>query len=104
MILIGTVARKTAVVVDDIADTCGTLALASKVLIENGAKRCIAIVTHGCLSGAAIDVVEDSRLECLVVCNTLPLHKKAKQSAKIKTVDVSPIFTDAIRRTHHGES
>jgi len=95
---------KTAVIVDDIADTCGTLALAAKVLTENGAQRCIAIVTHGFLSGPAIEVIEDSPLERLVVANTLPLREKAKKCSKIHTIDVSYTIAEAIRRTHNGES
>lgn len=104
MILVGTVKGKTAIIVDDIADTCGTLALAAKVLIENDADRCIAIVTHGFLSGPAIPVVENSCLERLVVANTLPLQENARKCPKIHTIDVSHTIAEAIRRTHNGES
>ncbi|EXJ90481.1 ribose-phosphate pyrophosphokinase [Capronia coronata CBS 617.96] len=104
MILVGGVAGKTAIIVDDIADTCGTLALAAQVLIDNGAQRCIAIVTHGFLSGQALQVIEKSALERLVVTNTLPLPEKAKSCSKIHTIDVGSTIAEAIRRTHNGES
>lgn len=104
MILVGSVTGKTAIIVDDIADTCGTLALASKILGEHGALRSIAIVTHGFLSGPSIAVVENSELERLVVANTLPLPEGAKACSKIHQMDVSGIIAEAIRRTHNGES
>jgi ribose-phosphate pyrophosphokinase len=104
MILVGNVANKTAVIVDDIADTCGTLALASKILREHGAQRSIAIVTHGFLSGPSVAVIESSDLERLVVSNTLPLPTPAQSCAKIQQMDISPILAEAIRRTHNGES
>ncbi|KAG8913881.1 hypothetical protein FRC01_004342 [Tulasnella sp. 417] len=66
MILVGNVKDKTAVLVDDMADTCGTLALAAQHLIEAGAKQIIAIVTHGILSGNALETIEKSPLESLL--------------------------------------
>ncbi|KAH8693208.1 phosphoribosyl diphosphate synthase [Talaromyces proteolyticus] len=104
MILVGDVKNKIAIIVDDIADTCGTLASASKILKEHGAQKSIAIVTHGFLSGPSVGVIESSDLERLVVANTLPLPALAKSCAKIQQVDISPIIAEAIRRTHNGES
>ncbi|KAH8668835.1 phosphoribosyltransferase-like protein [Xylariales sp. PMI_506] len=104
MILVGNVVDKTAVLVDDIADTCGTLALAAKILKENGARKSVAIVTHGFLSGPSVTVVESSDLERLVVSNTLPLPDLAKSCSKIHQMDISQTLAEAIRRTHNGES
>lgn len=104
MILVGSVTGKTAIIVDDIADTCGTLALASQVLMDNGARNCCAIVTHGFLTGPAIERIEQSSLERLVVSNTLPLSDEARQCRKIHTIDISGIIAEAVRRTHNSES
>ncbi|RVX66952.1 Ribose-phosphate pyrophosphokinase 3 [Exophiala mesophila] len=104
MILVGSVTGKTAIVVDDIADTCGTLALASQVLMDNGARSCCAIVTHGFLTGPAIERIEKSSLDRLVVSNTLPLSDEALQCRKIHTIDISGIIAEAVRRTHNSES
>lgn len=104
MILVGSVKDKVAIIVDDIADTCGTIATAAEVLIDNGATNCYALVTHGFLSGPAIERIEASKLDRLVVANTLPLSFAAKQCSKITTIDVSGIIAEAIRRTHNSES
>lgn len=104
MILVGNVTGKTAILVDDIADTCGTLALASKILKEQGVTNVIAIVTHGFLSGPSVTVIEDSDLDKLIVCNTLPLPNHAKSCKKIQQIDISFTIAEAIRRTHNGES
>lgn len=104
MILVGSVQNKTAIIVDDIADTCGTLALAAQVLAENGAKSCSAIVVHGFLSGPAIERLEASSLEKLIVANTIPLSVSAKACSRIQTIDVSHVFAEAIRRTYNRES
>ncbi|OQU97685.1 hypothetical protein CLAIMM_03579 [Cladophialophora immunda] len=104
MILVGNVTGKTAIIIDDIADTCGTIALASKILTENGAQKCIALVVHAFLSGRAIDVIENSALDEIVVANTIPLSQRARECSKIRTMDVSAMLGEAIRRTHYGES
>ncbi|OAG38461.1 hypothetical protein AYO21_07283 [Fonsecaea monophora] len=104
MILVGSVLNKTAVIVDDIADTCGTLIMAADVLKSHGAISCRAVVVHGFLSGPAIQKIEESSLERLVVTNTLPLSPTAQKCPKIESIDVSGIIAEAIRRTHHGES
>ena len=67
MVLVGEVSNKICVLVDDMADTCGTLGLAAKVLIDNGAVSVYAVVTHAVLSGKAIDVINNSQLTRLVV-------------------------------------
>ncbi|KAK9761614.1 ribose phosphate diphosphokinase subunit prs4 [Basidiobolus ranarum] len=104
MVLVGDVRGKIGILVDDMADTCGTLGLAAKTLIDNGATQVYAIVTHGVLSGKAIEVINNSVLEKVVVTNTIPHEDKKKLCSKIETIDVSPTLAEAIRRTHNGES
>ncbi|RUS19015.1 ribose-phosphate pyrophosphokinase 3 [Endogone sp. FLAS-F59071] len=104
MVLVGEVTGKIAILVDDMADTCGTLGLAAKTLVENGAVKVYAIVAHGILSGKAIQVINDSVIEKLVVTNTIPNEIKKLQCPKIDTIDIAPTLAEAIRRTHNGES
>lgn len=104
MTLVGNVSDKVAVIVDDMADTCGTLAAAAKILIDSGASKVYAIVAHGVLSGKAIAVINDSLLEQVVVTNTIPHDEKQAICPKLKTIDISATLSEAIRRTHNGES
>ncbi|KAJ3350106.1 hypothetical protein HDU83_009887 [Entophlyctis luteolus] len=104
MVLVGDVKGRPCVLVDDMADTCGTLGLAAKTLMDNGATAVYAIVTHGVLSGKAISVINDSKLTKVVVTNTIPHEDKKLLCPKIDTIDVAPMFAEAIRRTHNGES
>ncbi|KAH3663666.1 hypothetical protein OGAPHI_005067 [Ogataea philodendri] len=104
MVLVGDVTGKTCIIVDDMADTCGTLAKAAEVLLENGAKEVIAIVTHGILSGKAIENINKSKLERVVCTNTVPFEEKSKLCPKLDTIDVSGVLAEAIRRLHNGET
>jgi len=104
MVLVGDVRDKNAILVDDMADTCGTLGLAAKTLRDNGALHVYAIVTHGILSGKAIGVINESVLERVVVTNTIPHENKMLRCAKLDVIDVSSTLAEAIRRTHNGES
>ena len=76
MVLVGDVRGKIAILVDDMADTCGTLGLAATTLVDNGAEKVYAIVAHGILSGKAVKVINDSVIEKLVVSNTIPHDDK----------------------------
>ncbi|EST07372.1 Ribose-phosphate diphosphokinase [Kalmanozyma brasiliensis GHG001] len=104
MVLVGNVEGKVAILVDDMADTCGTLELAAAQLIEYGAERVLAIVTHGILSGPALDRIASSRLEKLVVTNTLPQSQNRAKCSKIEEIDISHVLAETIRRSHYGES
>ena len=113
MTLVGNVEDKTAVVVDDMADTCGTLAKAAETLIKHGAKDVVALVTHGILSGKAVEVLKSSQLSRLVVTNTVPIPEEKVEALKVadgdkgcrlETIDISPVLAEACRRTHNGES
>lgn len=104
MVLVGDVKGKTAIIVDDMADTCGTLAKAAQTVMDHGAKAVVAIVTHGILSGNAIETLNKSCLTSVVVTNTVPLGDKMERCDRLKQIDISPTLAEAIRRTHNGES
>ncbi|AMD22633.1 HHL137Wp [Eremothecium sinecaudum] len=101
MVLVGDVTGKSCIIVDDMADTCGTLSKATDTLIENGAKEVIAIVTHGIFSGSARTVLKNSKLAKIVSTNTVPVDLNLDIYDQI---DISAILADAIRRLHNGES
>jgi len=104
MVLVGDVKGKTAIIVDDMADTCGTMVMAAEKLTEFGAEKVLGIVTHGILSDPAIQRLNDSSIERLVVTNTIPQSENMKQCTKLEVIDISVILSEAIRRTHNGES
>jgi len=104
MVLVGSVKDKVAILVDDMADTCGTLKLAGSKLLEAGATKVHAIATHGVFSGPAVSRLQDSGFESVVVTNTIPQDSKIAQCPLIRVIDISPILAEAIRRTHNGES
>ena len=104
MILVGHVKDKVAILVDDMADTCGTLCLAAKHLSEAGASKIFGLVTHGILSGNALKPVSESALEKLVVTNTLPQDENIAKCSKIEVIDIGNVLAEVIRRSHNGES
>lgn len=104
MVLVGRVKGKTAILVDDMADTCGTLCLAAQHLMEAGTEKVYAIVTHGILSGNALANVEASALEKLIVTNTLPQKANQEACSKIEVIDIGAVLGEVIRRSHYGES
>jgi ribose-phosphate pyrophosphokinase len=104
MNLIGDVKGKTALMLDDMVDTAGTLTQGAKAVVEHGAKRVVAYAIHPVLSGPAIQRIEDSVLEELVVTNTVQLSPAAKACKKVTQLSVSRIFGEAIRRIYTAES
>lgn len=104
MVLVGDVADKTCVLIDDMADTCGTLCKAADVLLANGARKVVAMVTHGIFSGAAVDRLNRSQLDRVVCTNSIPLTETLAACPKLHLMDVSPTLAEAIRRLHNGES
>ncbi|KAL6947546.1 ribose phosphate diphosphokinase subunit prs3 [Hanseniaspora osmophila] len=104
MVLVGDVTDKVCIIVDDMADTCGTLAKAADVLLDHGAKKVMAIVTHGVLSGNAIQNINNSRLDRVVCTNTVPFEEKMILCSKLDVIDVSRVLAESIRRLHNGES
>lgn len=104
MHLIGDVANKTAVIVDDMIDTAGTLTQAVDSLLKNGAKRVFAIATHPVLSGPAISRITESPIEKVFVADTIPLSEQAVRSGKIQVITVAPVLAEAIKRIHDHDS
>lgn len=104
MHLIGDVTNKTAIIVDDMIDTAGTLTQAVDSLLKNGAKRVFAVATHPVLSGPAITRITESRLEKVFVADTIPLSEQALRSGKIQVVTVAPVLAEAIKRIHDHDS
>ncbi|KAF6766043.1 ribose-phosphate pyrophosphokinase 3 [Ephemerocybe angulata] len=104
MVLVGNCKDKIAILVDDMADTCGTLCLAASHLSEAGATKSFAFVTHGILSGNALKTVEASTLEKLIVTNTLPQQQNQAACKKIEVLDIGKVLGEVIRRSHYGES
>lgn len=105
MVLVGDVKGRAAILVDDIADTCGTLCLAAEKLAEAGASEVHAYITHAVLSGNAVDKLNKcSSIKRLVVTNSVPHEDKKAVCPKIETIDIAPILAEAVRRTHNGES
>jgi len=104
MVLVGDVRDRCAILVDDMADTCGTMCHAVQKLTEAGASKVYAILTHGIFSGPAIPRINAADFEAIVVTNTIPQDSNMRECSKIQTIDVSMILAEAIRRTHNGES
>ncbi|KAM7245511.1 hypothetical protein CapIbe_004037 [Capra ibex] len=104
MVLVGDVKYRVAILVDDMADTCGTICHAADKLLSAGATRVYAILTHGIFSGPAITRMNSAGFEAVVVTNTVPQEDKMKHCSKIQVLDISMILAEAIRRTHSGKS
>ena len=104
MYIIGDVKGKTAVILDDMVDTAGTLCKAAQALKEHGANDVHGCITHPVLSGPAISRIKESVLESLVVTDTIPLSEEAQKVDKIKVLSVSALLGEAIRRIHDEDS
>ena len=102
--IIGEVEHKTAVILDDMVDTAGTLVEATKTLLERGAEAVFACVTHAVLSGPAVERIRNSPLQNLIVTDTLPLRDEVIKSGKITCVSAGRLFAQAIRSIHNEDS
>jgi ribose-phosphate pyrophosphokinase len=102
--VIGDVKGRHCVLFDDIVDTAGTMVLSADAVMAQGASSVFAACTHPVLSGPALDRIERSPLEKLIVSNTIPLNDKSKSCPKIITLSVAEIFGEAIRRINEGSS
>lgn len=104
MHLIGEVADRTCLIVDDMVDTAGTLCKAADALKKQGAIKVVAYCTHPVLSGNAIETITKSSLDALVVCDTIPLSNDAKNCKKINQLSLAKILGETIRRVSNEES
>jgi len=104
MNVIGEVSGKTCVMIDDLVDTAGTLCAASEVLKKRGAVRVVAYITHPVLSGPAVERIEKSVLDELVVTDTIPLSPAAQNCAKIRQLSVAELLAETVRRISDAES
>ncbi len=104
MNIIGDVGGRTCVLVDDMADTAGTLCSAAAALKKQGASRVVAYCTHPVLSGRAVDNIEGSELDELVVSNTIPLDERAAACSRIRQLSIAELIAESIRRISHEES
>jgi ribose-phosphate pyrophosphokinase len=104
MAVIGDVAGKTAIILDDMVDTAGTLTEAASAIMGKGAKEVHACCAHAVLSGPSVDRIINSPLKSVVVTDTIPLNSKAKSCNKIKVLTISKLVGEAIIRSHKGDS
>uniref|UniRef100_A0A8C5A432 Phosphoribosyl pyrophosphate synthase-associated protein 2 n=1 Tax=Gadus morhua TaxID=8049 RepID=A0A8C5A432_GADMO len=102
--VVGDVGGRIAIIVDDIIDDVGSFVAAAETLKERGAYKVFVMATHGILSSDAPRFIEESAIDEVVVTNTIPHELQKLQCPKIKTVDISMILAEAIRRIHNGES
>jgi ribose-phosphate pyrophosphokinase len=103
MNVIGEVSGKTAVIIDDEIDTAGSLMEAVQALEDEGAGSIYACATHGVFSGAALDRIETSSIAQVIVTDTIPLPPQANRE-RIRVLSIAPLFGEAIKRIHRGES
>ncbi len=102
--VIGDVEGRDVVIFDDMVDTAGTLVLSAEALKKEGARRIFAACTHPVLSGQAIERIQNSPLERMIITNTIPLGEKANACRKIDVLSVAALFGEAIRRINEGSS
>jgi len=102
--VVGEMAGKVAILIEDLADTCNTEVLISETILELGATQVYIVVTHGILSGHAIDVINKSSVKEIIITNTIATAEKQKACSKLKVIDISSFISEAIRRIHYGDS
>lgn len=102
--LIGDVRDKVAVILDDMIDTAGTLTQGVDTLINNGAKQVFAVATHAVLSGPAVNRIQESGLEKVIVTDTIPLSENARNCSKIVVTSMAPVVGKAIQRIYGNQS
>ncbi len=104
MNIIGEVDGRTCIIVDDLVDTAGTLCQAAAALKEHGARKVVAYCTHPVLSGPAVDNINNSMLDELVVTNTIPLSEAARQCGRIRQLSIAELLAETMRRISNEES
>ena len=104
MNIIGDVRGRSCILVDDLVDTAGTLCQAAQALKDEGAERVIAYITHPVLSGKAVERIENSALDQLVVTDTIPLGEAARKCKRIRVLSVAELLAETMRRIRDEES
>ena len=104
MHIIGDVSGRDCVIVDDIVDTAGTLCKAAQALKDHGARRVVGYITHPVLSGRAIETIQKSALDELVVTDTIPLSEAASACANIRQISIASMIAESLRRINNEES
>ncbi|ODQ54808.1 ribose-phosphate pyrophosphokinase [Saitoella complicata NRRL Y-17804] len=104
MMLVGDVEGKVAILIDDLLDTGNTITRAAKVVKDHGATAVYALTTHGIFSGDAIQRINASALDHIITTNTTPQEENLRLCSKLDIIDVAPVFAEAVRRIHNGES
>ena len=104
MNIIGSVANKTCILIDDMIDTAGTLCQAAAALKNHGALRVVAYISHPVLSGPAVERIASSELDEVVVTDTIPLSGKARECARIRQLSVAELLAETLRRISTAES
>ncbi|KAJ5155920.1 hypothetical protein N7492_008723 [Penicillium capsulatum] len=104
MMLVGDVRDRIAILIDDLADTSNTITRAAKLLKKEGASQVYALLTHGILSGDAIERINASSLDKVIVTNSVDQSEHLRRCPKLEVLEVGHVFAEAIRRVHHGES
>ncbi len=102
--VIGEVENKVCIVPDDLIDTAGTICNGASALKNKGAKKIIAFITHAVLSGDAIENINNSEIDSLIVSNTINIDDKLKKCPKIDVFDISPVLSESIKRIDSGKS
>src|SRR5512135_1413791 len=102
--VIGDVSGKVAIILDDMIDTAGTLTQAANALVDKGASRVFAYATHAVLSGPAVERIQKSPIEEVVVTDTIPLTPQAQACSKIKQLSTARVFAEAVKRIHNADS
>lgn len=104
MHIIGDVSGRDCVIVDDIVDTAGTLCKAAQALKDHGARRVVGYITHPVLSGKAIETIQKSALDELVITDTIPLSEAASACANIRQISIASMIAESLRRINNEES
>ena len=104
MTVIGDVSNRTCLIIDDMVDTAGTLCKAAEILLENGAKEVHSYISHGVMSGPAVERVTNSVMKSLVITDSIQPTDSVKQAANIRIVPTAPIFAQAILNIWNGTS
>ncbi len=102
--IIGDVKGRDAIIIDDMVDTAGTLCAAAKGLAERGARAVYACITHGLLSGPALERIHASTIKELIITDSIPPRPEVKASPKVRVLSVARLLSEAVKRIHMGDS